>query len=209
MINMDMIGRLNDSSHVLTIGGVGTSPAWADVVSTVRQSGFTVNTDSAGVGPSDHTSFYNKGIPVLFFFTGVHSDYHKPGDDADKINFAGEAHVIRAIQTVVKNLNRAPRPHFTPAKQSSMGRVRFKVTLGIIPDYSWTGEGVRADGVTDGKPASKAGLKTGDIIIRLGSDDVKGIQTYMEALSHQKEGGKSMVTILRDGKKMELPIQFN
>ena len=190
MINMDMIGRLNDSTRALTIGGIGTSPSWADVLSSVRKAGFKVNTDSAGVGPSDHTSFYNKGIPVLFFFTGVHSDYHKPGDDADKVNFAGEAKVIRAIQTVVKDLNRAPRPHFTPARQSSMGKVRFKVTLGIIPDYSWTGEGVRADGVTDGKPAAKAGLRTGDIIIRLGNDDVKGMQTYMEALSRQKEGGR-------------------
>ena len=208
MINMDMIGRLNDSTHALTIGGVGTSPAWAEVVTMARMDGFKVNTDSAGVGPSDHTSFYNKGIPVLFFFTGVHPDYHKPDDDAEKINYAGEAKVIHTIQDIVKALNRAPRPRFTPTKLTSMGKVHFKVTLGIIPDYSFTGEGVRADGVTDGKPASKAGIQTGDIIVQLGNDEVKGMQTYMEALSHQQKGNRTKVTILRAGKKMELPIEL-
>jgi hypothetical protein len=208
MINMDMIGRLNDSTHALTIGGIGTSPAWEGVVASVRSSGFRINTDSAGIGPSDHTSFYNKGIPVLFFFTGVHADYHKPGDDADKINYAGEASVIRTIRNVVKSLESAPRPAFTPTKQSSMGRVRFKVTLGIIPDYSWQGEGVRADGISEGKPAARAGLRAGDIILRLGNDEVRGMQTYMEALSHQQEGAKTTVTILRDGKKLVLPVEF-
>ena len=208
MINMDMIGRLNDSSRALTIGGIGTSPAWADALAAIRKSGFKVNTDSAGVGPSDHTSFYNKGIPVLFFFTGVHADYHKPGDDADKINYAGEASIIRTIGNVIRAINHLPQPAFTPTRQSSMGRVRFKVTLGIIPDYSWTGEGVRADGVSDGKPAAEAGIRAGDIIIRLGDDDIKGMQSYMEALSHQKAGSTTRVTIIRDAKKLELPISL-
>jgi Zn-dependent M28 family amino/carboxypeptidase len=208
MINMDMVGRLNDSTHALTLGGVGTSPAWADALAAIRKNDFKVNVDSAGVGPSDHTSFYNKGIPVLFFFTGIHSDYHKPGDDADKINYAGEARIIRSIGDVVKQMDKAPRPRFTPTKQSSMGRVRFKVTLGIIPDYSWTGEGLRADGISPGKAAERAGMQAGDLIIRLGNDEVKGIQTYMEALSHQAPGAKTTVVILRDGKKMELPVEF-
>jgi hypothetical protein len=208
MINMDMVGRLNDSTHALTLGGVGTSPAWADALAAIRKNDFKVNVDSAGVGPSDHTSFYNKGIPVLFFFTGIHSDYHKPGDDADKINYAGEARIIRSIGDVVKQMDKAPRPRFTPTKQSSMGRVRFKVTLGIIPDYSWTGEGLRADGISPGKAAERAGMQAGDLIIRLGNDEVNGIQTYMEALSHQAPGAKTTVVILRDGKKMELPVEF-
>jgi aminopeptidase YwaD len=208
MINMDMVGRLSDSTHALTLGGVGTSPAWADVVADGRATGFTINIDSAGVGPSDHTSFYNAGIPVLFFFTGVHPDYHKPTDDADKINYPGEATVITYVESVIKKMNGKPRPIYTPTRQSSMGRVRFKVTLGIIPDYSWQGEGVRVDGVSQDKPAQKAGILVGDVIIHLGNDDVKGMQSYMDALSHQKEGAKSTVTILRDGKKQKLPIQF-
>jgi S1-C subfamily serine protease len=89
-----------------------------------------------------------------------------------------------------------------------MGRVRFKVTLGIIPDYSWEGVGVRVDGVSQDKPAQEAGIVPGDIIIHLGDDDVKGLQSYMEALSHQKEGTRSTVTILRDGQVQKLPIQF-
>jgi S1-C subfamily serine protease len=105
-------------------------------------------------------------------------------------------------------MDKAPRPHFTATKQSSMGKVRFKVTLGIIPDYSWTGEGLRADGVSPGKSAERAGMQAGDIIIRLGDDEVKGIQTYMEALSHQASGAKTTVVILRDGKKLELPVEF-
>src|SRR5213079_1736763 len=91
MINMDMVGRLSDSSNILHIGGYGTSPAWSTVLGAMKTtSDFVAKFDSSGTGPSDHTSFYIKDIPVLFFFTGVHSDYHKPSDDADKINYNGE-----------------------------------------------------------------------------------------------------------------------
>jgi hypothetical protein len=208
MINMDMVGRLVDSTKALTIGGVGTSTSWAAVVADFRQEGFRVHIDSAGIGPSDHTSFYNKGIPVLFVFTGTHPDYHKPDDDADKINYKGELSIIKAIEKNVARLDREPRPHFTPTKTTSMGKVAFKVTLGIVPDYSFEGEGVRADGVTEGKPAAKAGLQAGDIIIKLGNDEVKGMQTYMEALSHQAKGNKAKVVILRKGQRMELTVIF-
>ena len=208
MINMDMVGRLVDSTKALTVGGVGTSAAWGKVIEILRKDGFNTKIDSSGIGPSDHTSFYEKGIPVLFFFTGIHSDYHKPSDDADKINYAGEVMVIDGMEDVIKTLDDMPRPAFRKTKNTSIGRVRFKVTLGIMPDYSWNGEGLRADGIIDGKPADKAGLHAGDIIIGLGNDVVKGMQSYMEALSHQQEGAKSAVTIMRDGKMMTLPIQF-
>lgn len=200
MINMDMLGRLVDSTKALTVGGVGTSPQWAELPADLRKQGFKIVLDSSGTGPSDHTSFYNKGIPVLFFFTGVHSDYHKPSDDADRINYAGEAQVIQTIEAVVKREDALPRPHFTPTKQSSMGKVRFKVTLGIMPDYAYQGEGVRVDGVTEGRPAQKAGIVAGDVIIRLGDDAIRGMQSYMEALSHQK-GGKATDVIIRRGDK--------
>ena len=206
MINMDMVGRLVDSTRALTLGGIGTSPAWAEAVAIAQRENFKVVRDSSGVGPSDHTSFYNKGIPVLFFFTGTHSDYHKPSDVAEKINYAGETAVIHCIEEVVAEMNDAPRPRFTPTKQSALGRVRFKVTLGIMPDYSFDAGGVRVDGVTEGKPAAVAGLKAGDIIVGLGKDKVQGMQTYMEALSHLKEGDKTTVIIQRGGKEMKLPV---
>jgi aminopeptidase YwaD len=203
MINMDMVGRLRDSMHSLTIGGYGTSPAWANVINTNG-----VHIDTSGVGPSDHASFYYAGIPVLFYFTGTHSDYHKPTDDADKINYPGELQVMHDIFDVVTKMDAQPKPVFTPTKQTSVGKVRFKVTLGIMPDYAYEDEGVRIDGISDGKAAEKAGLKAGDIILQLGDVKVKGMQSYMEALSKFKEGDKTKVTIRRGKKEMTLPVQF-
>lgn len=205
MINMDMIGRLNDSTHALTIGGVGTSPSWGQFAKTDK---FKIAVDSAGVGPSDHTSFYNAGIPVLFFFTGLHTDYHKPSDDAEKINYEGEVEVMRYIYDVVAKMEKQPKPAYRVTKSSTVGKVRFKVTLGIMPDYSYQEAGVKVDGVTDDKPAIKAGVKAGDIIVKLGSHKVAGMQTYMEALGKFAHGDKTTVTVVRGGKEIELPIEF-
>lgn len=206
MVNLDMVGRLSDSSRALTLGGVGTSPAWAPVVSRAKES-FKVGIDSSGIGPSDHTSFYNTGVPVLFFFTGIHHDYHKPSDDADKINYAGMAQITDFIFETLMALDAQPKPGFTPTKQPQMASVRFKVTLGVLPDYSYTnGDGLRIDGVTEGRPAQKAGLQAGDVITAIGPHEVKGIQSYMEALSKLKAGEKTTVNILRDGQKMTLPV---
>lgn len=208
MINMDMVGRLNDSTRALTIGGVGTSPVWGQFISRTHQD-FKIAVDSSGVGPSDHTSFYHAGIPVLFFFTGVHSDYHKPGDDAEKINYAGEAMIMRYIFNLVKGMDGLPKPVFTPTRQSTMGKVRFKVTLGIMPDYSYQEEnGIRVDGVTDGKPAATAGIRAGDIITGLGEHKVNGMQSYMEALSKFKAGDTTTCTFLREGKALEASVTF-
>src|SRR5690606_12008893 len=208
MINMDMIGRLNDSTHALTIGGVGTSPAWGQFISK-KHKDFKIAIDSSGVGPSDHTSFYHEGIPVLFFFTGVHTDYHKPTDDVEKINFEGEALIMQYIYNIVMQMDKLPKPKFTPTKQNTAGKVRFKVTLGIMPDYAYQEEnGIRVDGVTDGKPASKAGIKAGDIITGIGEHKVKGMQSYMEALSKFKSGDTATCDILREGKQLQVIVTF-
>lgn len=207
MINMDMVGRLNDSTHALTVGGFGTSPVWSKVVD-LDNPNFKIIVDSSGVGPSDHTSFYHKGIPVLFFFTGTHSDYHKPSDDADKINYKGEAGVMHYVYDIVAKMDNKTKPEFTVTKQSTVGKVRFKVTLGIMPDYSFQDGGVRIDGVSEGRPAIKAGLKAGDIITKLGKYEIRGMQTYMEALGEFEEGQKTEVTIMRDGKEMTFPLVF-
>lgn len=209
MLNMDMVGRLNDSTHALTLGGVGTSPSWVNAVS-MAGSDFKLVLDSAGVGPSDHTSFYNAGIPVLFFFTGTHKDYHKPSDMANLINYNGELLVLNYVSRIVAAMDKdGVHPSYRVTKQTTVGKTRFKVSLGIMPDYTFDGGGVRADGVTDGRPAAKAGLKAGDIITKLGEYKVSGMQSYMECLGKFSPGEHTMVTILRDGKEMTLPIELN
>jgi hypothetical protein len=207
MLNMDMVGRLNDSTHALTLGGVGTSPAWEQFASYPPKQ-FKFVLDSSGIGPSDHTSFYHEGIPVLFLFTGTHKDYHKPSDDAERINYAGEVEVVKYAEHMMQVMEKAPKPKFTPTKQSTLGKVNFKVTLGIMPDYAYQDGGVRVDGVGENKPAQKAGIKEGDIIIQLGEIKIQGMQSYMEALSKFRAGDKTQVTIMRAGNKMVLPLEF-
>jgi len=209
MLNMDMVGRLNDSTHALTIGGIGSSPAWAEV-EPLAEGTFKIVVDSAGVGPSDHTSFYYAGIPVLFFFTGTHKDYHKPTDLAANINYNGELLVINYVERVLKALDKEDtKPKYSVTKQSAVGKVNFKVTLGIMPDYTFETGGVRVDGVTEGRPAHKAGIKAGDIITKLGEYKISGMQTYMEALSKFKAGEKTNAVIQRDGKELTMPVEFN
>ncbi len=209
MINMDMVGRLNDSTHALTLGGVGTSPVWEEVIGMAGDD-FKINIDSSGVGPSDHTSFYYAGIPVLFFFTGTHRDYHKPSDMPDLINYPGETLVLKYVDRVIAAMDREnEKPKFTATKQTSIGRVNFKVTLGIMPDYTFETGGVRVDGVSDNRPAMKAGLKPGDIITKLGENKIMGMQSYMEALGKFIPGDKTQVTVIREGKEITLPIELN
>ena len=209
MINMDMVGRLNDSTHSLTLGGVGTSPRWQEVVD-MGKNDFKLTLDSSGIGPSDHTTFYNIGIPVLFLFTGTHKDYHKPSDIATAINYPGEVTVIHYCENIIEKMDvEKTRPAYTTTKQSSVGRVRFKVTLGIMPDYTYSDNGIRIDGVIDGRPAALAGLKTGDIITQLGTFKVQGMQSYMEALGKLDPGQLIDVTIIRSGTEMKLPITMN
>jgi aminopeptidase YwaD len=211
MINLDMVGRLNDSSHALTIGGYGTSPAWE---SACNRSGaadknlFSLHFDSSGTGPSDHTSFYHKDIPVLFFFTGLHSDYHKPTDDIDKINFTGELDVLKFIYGLVEYEDNKGRLPFAKTRESSMNSARFTVTLGILPDYSFSGSGVRADGVSEGRPGYKAGLKAGDVIVQLGDYPVSSLEKYMDALSKFKKGDETTVKYRRGNEVLESPLQF-
>jgi aminopeptidase YwaD len=216
MINMDMVGRLNDSTKVLTVGGIGTSPVWGElfpaipVVETKKsKQPFIFKYDSSGTGPSDHTSFYRKDIPVLFYFTGLHTDYHKPSDDADKINYNGELAIIQNIYGVVESLNSRHKLAFTKTRETqTTTNASFRVTLGIMPDYTFAGTGVRADGVTDGRPGAKAGLKAGDVIIQLGDISITSMETYMQALGKFSKGEKTTVKFKRGNETKEAPIEF-
>ena len=206
MINLDMVGRLSPDKK-LTVGGVGTSPVWGSVLNSVK-SGFKIANDSSGIGPSDHASFYNDSIPVLFFFTGTHTDYHKPSDDAAKINYVGTKDIVNYVYAVVGLMEKQPAPLFATTRNTSTGRTNFKVTLGIMPDYSYQEGGVKIDGVLDGKAAAKAGLKQGDIIMQLGAVKINGMQTYMEALGSFNPGDKTSVKIKRGPTVQEFPINF-
>ena len=219
MINMDMVGRLNDSSRVVTIGGYGTSPAWQNVIkkdyfdSPVaiknKVPSLTIKFDSSGTGPSDHTSFYRKDIPVLFYFTGLHTDYHKPSDDADKINYKGEQTIMLHIYQLIESLNDKGKLAFLKTRETqSSTNARFSVSMGIMPDYTFAGTGVKADGVTDGKPAQKAGIKAGDIIISLGNNNITSLENYMQALGKFKKGEKAKVKFKRGKETLEATVEF-
>ena len=210
MVNMDMVGRMNDSTKVVTIGGFGTSPTWTNIIKTdAKNNPFTIKLDSSGSGPSDHTSFYRKDIPVLFFFTGLHTDYHKPSDDAPKINFNGELAVVKYIYNVLGSTNDLPKLVFTKTREQQTGTsTRFTVSMGIMPDYTFTGAGVRVDGVSEGRAAQKAGLKTGDIVTQLGEHKVSSVEVYMQALSKFKKGDATKVKVKRGNEELEFDIVF-
>ena len=290
MINMDMVGRLNENK--LTIGGIGTASEWKTLVaerngfevsntvgeqnvatkneidkklldakipyvrvevtdSTVRLGGvvdkkklaqamqiavegrrkvyngiyvvdketsgeeadanipFLLQLNEDGYGPSDHSSFYGKKIPVLFLFTGTHLDYHKPSDTADKINYEGEAKIISYIAAIVRSIDQNPtRPTYTTVKVSSTtgGRMGFNISLGTIPSYADTTDGLVLDGVRDNSPASKAGLKAGDKITKLNGKEVRNAMDYTYVLGTMKAGEEYEVEITRGTEKLMLKI---
>ncbi|MDB5253049.1 MAG: family metallo-hydrolase [Flaviaesturariibacter sp.] len=215
MVNMDMVGRLNDSSHTMTVGGYGTTPTWGQLYGLTGKKKLVSGDlrfrfDSSGTGPSDHTSFYNKGIPVLFYFTGLHADYHRPTDDANRINYMGELQVVRHIYSLVETVVKSKqRPAFTKTRDAQVGTsARFSVTLGIMPDYTFDGNGVRVDGISDGRPAQKAGLQTGDVITALGDQKVSSVESYMQALGKFKKGDRTMVTYTRNNKMATVSVEF-
>ncbi|MBW8685954.1 M20/M25/M40 family metallo-hydrolase [Chitinophaga rhizophila] len=208
MINMDMIGRL-DPAKGLQVGGIGTSPAWPALLQQAMPADIRANYDSSGTGPSDHTSFYLKNIPVLFFFTGTHSDYHKPSDLAAKINYEGELAVIRVVYTLIEKTNEMDKLVFTKTRDKQTGTgARFSVTLGIMPDYTWQKPGVKVDGVSDNKAASKAGILTNDVIVELGTHVIVNLEDYMQALATFKKGDKTTVKVRREDTEKVFDIQF-
>ena len=211
MINLDMVGRMSDSARSVTIGGFGTSPLWANVFSASNSKNVYFNTkiDSSGSGPSDHTSFYKKDIPVLFYFTGLHTDYHKPSDDADKINYKGMVDITRDVLRVVGAMNgKGKLPFLKTRETQTTSSARFSVSLGVMPDYTYSGNGLRVDGVIDGRAAQKAGLKTGDIVLQLGDHKISSMEAYMQALSKFKKGDKTKVIFTRGAETLSADVQF-
>jgi hypothetical protein len=209
MVNMDMVGRLNEE-NVLVINGVGTSPSWMPVLEDLEIDPITITTTESGFGPSDHTSFYLKDIPVLHFFTGQHSEYHKPTDDSELINYEGIDLVSQYIYQLVTVLDGEEKLTFTKTKDQSQGSraSSFKVTLGVVPDYTYGKKGMQIDGVSEGKPAQKAGLQQGDVILKIGDKEIEDIYAYMEALGSFEPEQSTTIVIQRGEEQLTLPLTF-
>lgn len=199
MINMDMIGRMKDKR--LIIGGSGSSPVWKELLVRLnKETGFELKFQDDGFGPSDHSSFYGKDVAVLFFFTGVHQDYHRPSDDYQRIDTASQEKVLKLIyQTVLEVSDFDGRPLFTKVRESSRQEAtgEFRVYLGTIPDYGEDVEGVKISGVREGSPAETAGLKGGDVIVECGGRKIKNIYDYTYVLQEFKVGQIVDIVVLR------------
>jgi len=209
MLNMDMVGRLENRS--LTIGGSGTSPAWKDLIPKYnKDSAFVLKLEPDGFGPSDHSSFYGKNIPVLFFFTGTHSDYHKPSDEWTRINYDGEQRVVKYVYEITKDLtSMTEKPAYARVESASSrggaGDTRsFSVTLGIVPDFGQNTEGMKVSAVQPNRPGEKAGLRAGDVITKMAGKKILNIYDYMGVLGELKAGDVVDLEVLRDGVAVSL-----
>jgi len=213
MVNMDMIGRLNNNSVIL--GGVGSSGNFENIIADTRiNHTLDIETNMGGVdfGRSDHASFYRENIPVLFFFTGAHEDYHKPTDDWDKIDYQGEKEILDFIYDLIIEVSQLEEKlAFAEIETNTTNNQNpvFKVTFGVIPAYGSQKVGLEIDGVSkkDG-PAAKSGMKKGDIITAINGKDVRNIYDYMERLADLKPGQKVKVTINRDDDEKELILEL-
>ncbi|HEX5082349.1 MAG TPA: M20/M25/M40 family metallo-hydrolase [Blastocatellia bacterium] len=205
MINLDMIGRLRDNK--LTIGGIGTSPEFRKLVESLNN-GFTLQLSEDGFGPSDHSSFYAKQVPVFFLYTGVHDDYHKPSDTSDKINYEGQARIVGFVSDLTRALDRNDaRPVYAVTSSQSSGRATgFRVYLGTIPNYAESNDGMLLDGVRDDSPAAKAGLKAGDKIVKLAGRDIKNVYDYTYALGEMKPDQEYEVEVMRGAERVKLKL---
>lgn len=208
MVNMDMVGRLNDEKK-LAINGTGTSPVWKESLEKLTQGRFDIVLSESGVGPSDHTSFYLKDIPILHFFTGQHDDYHRPTDDVEKINFEGMNMIGNYIFSLISALDDDGEIAFTKTKEEDKANTpKFSVTLGVVPDYLFDGEGMRIAGVKEGRPAANSKLQEGDIVVKMGDIEVVDMMSYMKGLSSFKEGDKTTVVVKRGDKELKKTVKF-
>jgi len=207
MINMDMIGRLNDNE--LLIFGTGSSDIWEGLIKEANSDSLSIEMVPDGTGASDHTSFYNKEIPVLHYFTNTHADYHRPSDDPEYINADGQDLVLEHLRRLIVAIDQLDSEEltYTEAPVTQKRNVTMSgVTLGVTPDYGYSGSGMRITGVRSDGPADSAGLQEGDVIIRLADKELKDIYAYMEVLNELKEGMQTTVTVLRNGAEQTFDI---
>jgi aminopeptidase YwaD len=208
MINMDMIGRLKDSS--LIVYGTGTSSSWKDILNKYNDYGFKLTFNDEGFGPSDHSSFYGKKIPVLFFFTGTHEDYHKPSDDSEKINFVAEKNILDYVYKIAMDIDNSPeRPDYLLVEKKQTGEMfTRKVYVGTVPDFASNVDGYKISGVSEGSPAQQAGLQGGDIIISFGGKKISNIYDFTYALGDFVPGDVVDVIVKRGVEEITFKIKL-
>ena len=204
MVNFDMVGRLQNNS--LVVAGVGTSTAWPRLLDQAAGA-LQLRPSEDGFGASDQASFYAAGLPVLHFFSGTHTDYHKPSDDLDKINYEGAAAIGDVSLRLIAGLMREqPALDYVKVATPTAARGGFRVSLGTVPDYAAKVDGVQLADVRTGGPAAAAGLQAGDIITRLGARDIHNFDDYMASFGELKPGVAIPVKILRGGEAKELTL---
>jgi hypothetical protein len=211
MLNLDMVGRIRNET--LYVGGAGTAGTFDAILAGADKSSplQLKSIGKGGRGPSDHQSFAMKGIPVIFFFSGMHADYHRPTDDADKINFRGISEVVDFGMKVIDGMATMPRQTYVakfdsqPTPLSGVGSSGARVSLGVVPDYGSdeTTGGVKISGTSPGTPAEAAGLKDGDIITRIGEKTIDNLYDLTDFLGGSKAGDKVTIYFLRDKQRME------
>jgi hypothetical protein len=215
MLNMDMIGRIKDEK--VYVGGVGTGSTLESILAaTDKDSGFHIETSVGGYASSDHTSFIAKKIPVLFFFSGLHSDYHKPSDTWDKINAPDAARLLDLIGKITLRLDTADqRPAFItvvsnqdPHSGVTGGAGGYGPFFGSVPDFGQSENGVRFSDVQAGSPAAKAGLKAGDVLVRFDGKPIMNLYDFTDALRQSKVGQVVEVTVQRDGKPLRASVKL-
>ena len=211
MINLDMVGRLG--AGPLIVYGVDTADEWRLLLEAAAiGAGLTIATRGEGYGPSDHTSFYLKDVPVLHLFTNTHGDYHKPTDDWDKIDGPGLEKVSRMVADVAAAIaNRRPaltlrRGAGQPPPPPGAAPAGSRAYLGTVPDFTPVERGVKLSGVTAGSPADAAGMKAGDVILAIGSHDVKDLQGMTDALNKFKPGDATSIVVLRGTERLTLQV---
>ena len=205
MFNFDMVGRLKENQ--LIIHGMGTSPGFTQMINDLNKTyNFALTLKQDGNGPSDFATFYQKDMPVIAYFTNLHSDYHKPSDDADKINLEGEERIVKmAYEMITAIANADKRPEFTKVKgESDRPMTGFRATLGIVPNYADDSDGLKIDDVNPGQAAEKAGVKKGDILVKFGTKTIKNVYDYTYALGEYKAGDKVEIIVKREGKEIKL-----
>jgi hypothetical protein len=214
MFNFDMVGRFDKEKNSISLSGTGTSSEADSLLKPLETKlSFSVVHSPDGYGPSDHASFYSSNIPVFYFNTGVHMDYHTPFDDTEKCDFDAEKEIGDFATNIIMLVDNMPKAltFKESGKKEQAGRSgrKLKVTLGIMPDFAGTEKkGLRIDGVTKDGPADKGGMKKGDIITGINGMTVGNIYEYMSRLQKLKHGMTVNVEVIRDNKNQVLVIQL-
>lgn len=209
MINLDMIGRLDGRD--LSIFGTGTSPQWDSILQNIEQDSLSIIPTESGTGASDHASFHDIQIPVLHYFSGTHSEYHRAGDTAELIDYSGMESILEHVEQVIQEVATRDADEIEFSETASQGISSMPgngVSLGVVPDYSYSGEGFRISSVRSGGVADRSGLQDGDIITEMEGIPINDIYNYMESLGEFEAGRSIVIKVRRSGEGIELNVTF-